>query len=84
MLQQGFRNHTLSNTTAPPGLNVCAEHVNCKEQTLTEGGELVQNFPSDLSIRVALYGVKQHERQIENLFIYSYNHHYCYFYHTYL
>ena len=40
VLQQGFRNHTLSNTTAPPppGLNICTEHVNCKKQTPTEGG----------------------------------------------
>ena len=75
VLQQGFRNHTLSNTTAPPGLNICTEHVNCKKQTPTEGGELVQNFSSDPSIRVALYDVKQHKRQMEDLFIYSYNHH---------
>ena len=55
----------------PPGLNVCTEHVN----TTTEGGEMVQNFSSDTSIRVALYDVKHHKRQIEDLFIYSYYHH---------
>ena len=83
LLQQGFGNHILCNTTAPPGLNVCTEHVNCKEQTTTEGGELVPNFSSDPSIRVALYDVKQHKRQIEDLFVYSSYHRYCYFYHTY-
>ena len=71
LLQQGFLNHTLCNATAPPGLNVCTEHVN----TTTEGGEMVQNFSSDTSIRVALYDVKHHKKQIEDLFIYSYYHH---------
>ena len=76
LLQQGFGNHILCNTTAPPGLNVCTEQVNSKEQTTTEGGELVPNFSSDPSIRVALYDdVKHHKRQMEDLFIYSYNHH---------
>ena len=75
VLQQGFGNHTLSNTTAPPpGLNVCTEHVNCKKQTPKEEGELVQNFSSDPFIGVALYDVKQYKRQIEDLFIYSYYH----------
>ena len=68
---------------SPPGLNVCTEHVNCKEQTTTEGGESVPNFSSDPSIRVALYDVKQHKRQIEDLFLYSSCHRYCYFYHNY-
>ena len=59
----------------PPGLNICTEHVNCKKQTPTDGGELVQNFSSEPSIGVALYDVKHHKRQMEDLFIYSYYHH---------
>ena len=73
-----FCSRHFSNTTAPPppGLNICTEHVNCKKQTPTEGGESVPNFSSDPSKGVALYDdVKHHKRQMEDLFIYSYNNH---------